>query len=183
MSKNAKTCTAANFSELVRRYPFTSDCNQPAHETACNMFRQFQRSGTKSSPLDERDNWAKKSTLAWSCSMRSNSPGWRRWPSILTKTNLISSLASRPDAVTQAELRKATGWLGISEVSVQANRKALLEQISAKHFGKPRKIATGDFSRFRRRILHRRHRRGCRWRTQHAALSPTSHAGVLEPAP
>lgn len=73
--------------------------------------------------------------------------------------------------------------LGISEVSVQANRKALLEQISAKHFGKPRKIATGDFSRFRRRILHHRHRRGCRWRTQHAALSPTSPAGVLEPAP
>ncbi|TYO63353.1 SDR family oxidoreductase [Bradyrhizobium hipponense] len=68
---------------------------------------------------------------------------------------------------------------GISEVSVQEHGKALLEQISAKHFGKPRKIATGDVSRFRRRILHHRHRRGCRWRTQHAALSP---AGVLEPA-
>ncbi|MDH2347724.1 SDR family oxidoreductase [Bradyrhizobium sp. SSUT77] len=73
--------------------------------------------------------------------------------------------------------------LSIAEVSVQEHGKALLEQISVKHFGKPRKIATVDFSRFRRRILHHRHRCGCRWRTQHAALSPTIPAGVLEPAP
>ncbi|WP_354202694.1 hypothetical protein [Bradyrhizobium sp. JR4.1] len=72
--------------------------------------------------------------------------------------------------------------LSIAEVSVQEHGKALLEQISAKRFGKPRKIAAGDCSRFRRRILHHRHRRGCQWRTQLIALSPTSPAGVLEPA-
>ncbi|WP_369726320.1 SDR family oxidoreductase [Bradyrhizobium sp. LLZ17] len=66
--------------------------------------------------------------------------------------------------------------VGISEVRVQGHGKALLEQISTKHFGKPRKIATADVSRIR----HHRHRRGCRWRTQHASQTPESPTGVLE---
>ncbi|WP_410706179.1 SDR family oxidoreductase [Bradyrhizobium sp. BWC-3-1] len=72
--------------------------------------------------------------------------------------------------------------LGISEVSVQAHRKALLEKIPAKQFGKPRKIARSDFPHFRRRILHHQHRRGCRWRT-YVPPSPIIPSGVLEPAP
>ncbi|WP_456651502.1 MULTISPECIES: SDR family oxidoreductase [unclassified Bradyrhizobium] len=53
--------------------------------------------------------------------------------------------------------------IGISEASVQDRGTVLLEQIAAKHFGKPRKIAARELPRFRRRILHHRHRRGCRW--------------------
>ncbi|UPK34632.1 SDR family oxidoreductase [Bradyrhizobium sp. 186] len=72
--------------------------------------------------------------------------------------------------------------IGISEASVQERGTVLLEQIAAKHFGKPRKIAARELPRFRRRILHHRHRRGCRWQT-HTALSPTSPADVLEEPP
>lgn len=70
--------------------------------------------------------------------------------------------------------------IGISEGSVQERGTVLLEQIPAKHFGKPRKIAARELPRFARRILHHRHRRGCRWQT-HTALSPTSPDGLEEP--
>ncbi|MCK1334582.1 SDR family oxidoreductase [Bradyrhizobium sp. 38] len=70
--------------------------------------------------------------------------------------------------------------IGISETSVQDRGTVPLEQIAAKHFGKPRKIAARELPHFRRRILHHRHRRGCRWQT-HTALSPTSPPGLEEP--
>ncbi|MCK1619191.1 SDR family oxidoreductase [Bradyrhizobium sp. 159] len=71
--------------------------------------------------------------------------------------------------------------IGISEASVQDRGTVLLEQIAAKHFGKPRKIAARELPRFLRR-LHHRHRRACRWQT-HTALNPTSPADVLEEPP
>ncbi|MCK1752235.1 SDR family oxidoreductase [Bradyrhizobium sp. 4] len=70
--------------------------------------------------------------------------------------------------------------IGISEASVQDRRTVPVEQIAAKHFGKPRKIAARELPRFRRRILHHRQRRRCRWQT-HTALSPTSPHGLEEP--
>ncbi|MCK1315890.1 SDR family oxidoreductase [Bradyrhizobium sp. 23] len=70
--------------------------------------------------------------------------------------------------------------IGIFETSVQDRGTVPLEQIAAKHFGKPRKIAARELPRFGRRILHHRHRRGCRWQT-HTALSPTSPHGLGEP--
>ncbi|MCK1745240.1 SDR family oxidoreductase [Bradyrhizobium sp. 139] len=70
--------------------------------------------------------------------------------------------------------------IGITEGSVQERGTVLLEQIPAKHFGKPRKIAARELPRFGRRILHHRHRRGCRWQTP-TALSPTSPDGLEEP--
>jgi hypothetical protein len=100
--------TSANWCDVIR---LRQICDQATPEIACNVFPQFQRNGTKSSPFDGRDNWATRSTLAWS---RLNEAQFPRMAKMAkhphTKINLIRSLASRQDGVTQAELRKATGW-------------------------------------------------------------------------
>src|SRR5437870_13176950 len=99
--------TSANWCDVIR---LRQICGQATPEIACNVFPQFRRNGTKSSPFDGRDNWATRSTLAWS---RLNEAQFYRMATMAkhphTKFNLIRSLASRQDGVTQAELRNDTG--------------------------------------------------------------------------